>query len=116
MLIPGDKQLASSTLLSLLLQLLGEATQLTSAMFGQGPKLVEGDDVVDPFRIQQEVFQVLHLLLYPGRRTLVVLDAVLKLILLIPERRKFFLELGAITKEIDKLVVLRRAGPISPEN
>ena len=78
-------------LLALLFQLFGELRELALAAKIQPAQLEIGDDVVDPRRVQQEVLEVVELLLQPGGRTFVLLDAVLELELLIAHPREFFL-------------------------
>ncbi len=51
---------------------------------------------------------MVHFLLHSGGRTLMLFDAILKLVFLIAQRRELFLEFGAIAKQVNQLVVILR--------
>ena len=96
----------------LLLELLGKCRELSPAATFQRTQLVVNHDVVYPFRVGQQVFEVLQLLLDPGGASLLLTNPFLQTVLLLPERRELLLEFGPIPVQVEAVPATSKPGVI----
>jgi hypothetical protein len=104
-LTPARELAFLQPLFTLLFQLFGEFRQFTLTTLVQRPELIENNDRVRPFRINQQTFEMFELLSNSCCRALLFFDSLLQSILLLAKFRKLLLQLRPVLEEFDEFVV-----------